>query len=556
MKTSSRSLWAKCIRTLFLFTTALLLTVSVHATGTATVVLRPSNIDISSASAQGAVLVTLTGYTSGSAPKYRLFNGSAQYSTWDAPSGTFITSSTYANNPSAVGDYVNGTTFWILYQAGGNLSATASYRDRLTPYSANNNTAALPAATAITSPFNITGSVASGAGYDLTVRYAVLGFDASANGNLICASFTDLATGSFVLVCPTGTTISRVEFRTITNTIISAATKTGTWNSTTSLGTIPFSGGTAGPATQVRVETAADGGGTQILSRSIAAGTPLNVYAIARDVNGLFVANTNVAWSLTSKVGVVDGDLVPIGDNKSATFTGHITGTATIHADATAISLTSGDSGTITVTNGAPTQLRIETQTNGTGSVIGSHTLPTGNSLVAWSIRRDTYGNFVDNVAADSWSLTSIGGGVVAGDLAADAGNKFATLTGNATGNAVITATSGALTGNSGTITVAAVAPTITAPPPSYTTNAGTSVTFFVSVSGSTPLTYQWKKNGVNISGKTDATLILNGIANADAGSYSVGVTNSSGGTESAAGTLTVNVNAFTLMTYNVKGNF
>ena len=81
-------------------------------------------------------------------------------------------------------------------------------------------------------------------------------------------------------------------------------------------------------------------------------------------------------------------------------------------------------------------------------------------------------------------------------------------------------------------------------------------MTFFVSVSGSTPLTYQWKKNGNDISGKTDSTLVLTGVTKPDEASYSVGVTNAFGGTVSSVGTLTLNVNAFTLLTYNVNGNF
>ena len=225
------------------------------AASTASQTLRPSYVDLSSTTSPGAVLMTLSGYTAGSAPKYRLYNGSSQYNCWDAASGTFISSTTYSDGPTAPGDYVNGTTFWILYQRGNNNSVTASYRDRVSPYSVNNNTVSLSAATAMSSPFNLTGTVAAGGGYDLTVRYVVLGFDSTSGGTLLCASFTDLTTGNFTLVCHGGTAVKRVEFRTISNTTISAATQTGTWSTTTALGTISL-----GAATTYTVTYDANGG--------------------------------------------------------------------------------------------------------------------------------------------------------------------------------------------------------------------------------------------------------------------------------------------------------
>ncbi len=123
------------------------------AASTASQTLRPSYVDLSSTTSPGAVLMTLSGYTAGSAPKHRLYNGSSQYNCWDAASGTFISSTTYSDGPTAPGDYVNGTTFWILLQRGNNNSVTASYRDRVSPYSVNNNTVSLSAATAMSSPF-------------------------------------------------------------------------------------------------------------------------------------------------------------------------------------------------------------------------------------------------------------------------------------------------------------------------------------------------------------------------------------------------------------------
>jgi hypothetical protein len=76
----------------------------------------------------------------------------------------------------------------------------------------------------------------------------------------------------------------------------------------------------------------------------------------------------------------------------------------------------------------------------------------------------------------------------------------------------------------------------------------GSNPTFTVSASGTTPFTYQWKKGGVNIDGATNATLTITNVTSAAAGSYTVGVTNSAGGTVSSAGVLSVVVPAPTFL--------
>jgi len=92
------------------------------------------------------------------------------------------------------------------------------------------------------------------------------------------------------------------------------------------------------------------------------------------------------------------------------------------------------------------------------------------------------------------------------------------------------------------TVNPAPIAPSITTQPASQTVTAGANVTFTVVASGSAPLSYQWRKNGGNIPGATGNSLALNNVATADAGDYTVQVSNSAGSVTSAAATLTVNV--------------
>ena len=86
-----------------------------------------------------------------------------------------------------------------------------------------------------------------------------------------------------------------------------------------------------------------------------------------------------------------------------------------------------------------------------------------------------------------------------------------------------------------------ATAPTITTQPASQTVTAGSSVTFSVVASGTAPLSYQWKFNGANISGATSSSFTIASAQSANAGSYTVTVSNSAGSVTSAAATLTVN---------------
>lgn len=82
--------------------------------------------------------------------------------------------------------------------------------------------------------------------------------------------------------------------------------------------------------------------------------------------------------------------------------------------------------------------------------------------------------------------------------------------------------------------------PTITTQPAAQSVGVGSSVTFTVAASGTSPFTYQWHKDGADLTGATAATLTLNNVQLTDAGSYSVTVTNSLGSADSSPAALTV----------------
>jgi hypothetical protein len=90
------------------------------------------------------------------------------------------------------------------------------------------------------------------------------------------------------------------------------------------------------------------------------------------------------------------------------------------------------------------------------------------------------------------------------------------------------------------TMTTPSVPPLISVHPVSQTVNVGASVTFSVSASGTPPLAYQWRKNGINIAGANAASYTISSAQPADQGVFDVTVSNSGGFVTSSAANLTV----------------
>ncbi len=98
------------------------------------------------------------------------------------------------------------------------------------------------------------------------------------------------------------------------------------------------------------------------------------------------------------------------------------------------------------------------------------------------------------------------------------------------------------------------VVPGITSSPKNQTVRLGQTATFTVTAAGSSPLLYQWRKDGVDIVGATSNTLTINNAQVSDAGSYTCYVSNEAGNTTSNAATLTVNETGLLVLT-PVAGN-
>jgi hypothetical protein len=128
---------------------------------------------------------------------------------------------------------------------------------------------------------------------------------------------------------------------------------------------------------------------------------------------------------------------------------------------------------------------------------------------------------------------------------AANTGTYSADVT-NALGTTRITA---------GTVTVGATgSPVLALQPISKSVAPGATFTLATSASGS-GLAYQWLRNGTQLAGETGAILLRQNANAADAGNYSVRVSNSSGSVTSSAGTITVSADASRPANISVRTN-
>jgi hypothetical protein len=123
---------------------------------------------------------------------------------------------------------------------------------------------------------------------------------------------------------------------------------------------------------------------------------------------------------------------------------------------------------------------------------------------------------------------------------AGDNGEQFRVVVNNSYGSVM---------SNAATLTVnAANAPAITTQPTNQTISAGQQAMFSVTASGTAPLSYQWQKNGADVSGATSPSYTTPVTTSADNGEqFRVVVSNTFGSVTSSMVTLTVNTGAATL---------
>ena len=98
------------------------------------------------------------------------------------------------------------------------------------------------------------------------------------------------------------------------------------------------------------------------------------------------------------------------------------------------------------------------------------------------------------------------------------------------------------------------VPPVITDDPTNATVMENDPITFYASATGTAPLTYQWRKDGLSIPGANSASFSIAAAQLSDEGAYSVVVTNLGGSATSQPAVLMVN-SSFVLFAPSVRGD-
>ncbi len=180
------------------------------------------------------------------------------------------------------------------------------------------------------------------------------------------------------------------------------------------------------------------------------------------------------------------------------------------------------------------------------GFTAGTGTLAAGGRLVCpiavsgggtFSYQWFLNGVAIAGATANPYIVESVG--------ASNAGTYSVDVT-NALGTARLTA---------GTVTITSVgAPVIALNPLSKTVTPGGTFTMATNASG-TGNAFQWFRNGATLAGETGAILLRNNVNAADAGTYSVRVSNGAGTVTSAGGVLTLSPNASRPANISVRTN-
>ncbi|MGC4071082.1 MAG: immunoglobulin domain-containing protein [Nibricoccus sp.] len=375
-----------------------------------------------------------------------------------------------------------------------NGSSSQSYANSVTVGTQSGSTVALTAGNQYTltlkltlsaaSTYQIESALYSGATATGTAIYSQTASASAAN--FLTSSFDSLALGWRATANTSATTID-INSITVTSSTVGGPT----------LPTI-----TAHPAGQTVTAPAS-------VSLSVTA-TGATSYQWKKDTNNISGA-TSATYTINPSATTDSGSYTVVVTNAAGSVTSNAA-TVTVNAAAVAPAITTQPSGA-TVTAGSPASL----------TVVASGTAP-----LSYQWQKDISGTFTNVSGATSATLS------FASAASGDAGSY----------RVIVTNSVSSVTSNAVTLTVnsapAVTAPAITTQPSSLTLAAGNSATFTVAASGTAPFTFQWKKDGADISGATSASYNIASITAGDAGSYTVTVTNSAGTATSNAATLTI----------------
>jgi len=313
------------------------------------------------------------------------------------------------------------------------------------------------------------------------------------------------------LVSGSGVTVNSVTFNSETqvtlNVSVTGGAAAGARNVTitnpdgqvaTGNGIVTITGGCTPPSITTGPSAATRCVGTSVTFSVVAAGTGPLTFQWRR--NSTDIPGATAASYTDASVAIADAgtyDVVVTNACGSSTSAGALLTVQTgvvINTQPAPLVRCTGTSATFSVNAGGSTPINFQWRRNGTNIPGGIGSSLIINPVVAGSV--GTYDVIVSNACSS------------------------------------VTSTAVALTVNSGI--------TITDQPDLANRCVGTSVSFTVVASGTAPITFQWRRNSVNIAGATSATYADASVSVGDAGTYDVVVTNTCGSVTSNGALLTV----------------
>jgi hypothetical protein len=254
----------------------------------------------------------------------------------------------------------------------------------------------------------------------------------------------------------------------------------------------------------------------------------------------LTLTNTGTATVTISQATFTGAGFGVVGGMPAASIAAGQSSAYQIQFAPTAVGGASGSMAIISNATNSP--LTISLSGNGMGT-LAITTQPASQSVVVGQSATFSVAATGTGTLTYQWKK---GGTAIAGATAASYTTPATTNSDNgAQFTVVVTDSNGSVTSNSATLTVtaSAVAPSITFQPTNQAVTAGQTATFSVTATGTSPLTYQWKKNGTAINGAISATYTTPATAASDNNAaFTATVTNSVSSVTSSAATLTVNV--------------
>jgi hypothetical protein len=274
---------------------------------------------------------------------------------------------------------------------------------------------------------------------------------------------------------------------------------------TSNAATLTVNAATSAPAITAQPQNVTTSSGSSASFSVTATGNPTPTYQWQKGGANISGA-TSATYTIASVQSSDAGNYTVVVTNSAGTVTSSAA-SLTVSASAVAPSIATQPA-SVTVTAGSAASFSVAA--NGTGPL---------------SYQWQKGGANISGATSSTYSIASVQNG--------DAGSY----------TVVVTNSAGTVTSSAATLTVsaAATAPAITTQPANQTVTAGSAVTFSVTATGTATLTYQWKKGGANITGATSSSYSIASAQAADAGTYTVVVSNSAGNVTSNGATLTVN---------------